>query len=91
VGIPAAFLRESKRLNFLINAHLRTGTEAHIIVQDEVTCKDTSKQAGIAPNREEEKRKEVSVCMGEEREQKIRQQNTYEHTPKKKLKGSSLI
>ena len=90
--MAAAFvLRESKRLNLLINAGLRTGTEAHTIVQAKVMCKDTSKHAGIAPIRKEEERKEASMCMSKGREQKTRRQNNCEHTPKKKLKGSSLI
>lgn len=47
----AFVLRESKRLSFLINTRLHTGTEAHVIIQSKVICKNTSKHAVIALNR----------------------------------------
>lgn len=65
----AFVLRESKRLSFLINTRLHTGTEAHVIIQSKVICKNTSKHAVIALNRKGEERKEMSMCMSREREQ----------------------
>lgn len=55
--MTAAFvLRESKRLSFLINTRLHTGTEAHVIIQSKVICKNASKYAAIALNRKGEER-----------------------------------